>query len=121
MPMPIMIAILTAFVMAGGQLLFKLGTSSWHGDDAVGWIVSFLKNPFLVTAVFMYAVTILVWIYLLKTLPLSLAYPLTALSYAIVPVFSLFFLHEKMSWHTAVGAAVIILGVAISYAKGGGA
>jgi len=63
--------------------------------------------------------TILIWIYVLRTLPLSLAYPLTALSYVIVPVFSFLFLHEKISWQTAAGCTVIIIGVIISHLKGG--
>jgi len=114
-----MLAVLTAFSMAGGQLLFKLGAPAWQGDSVVSWVTSFLKNPFLVTAIFLYAFTILIWIYVLRTLPLSLAYPLTALSYVIVPVLSFVLLHEKISWQTVVGCAVIIVGVVITHLKAG--
>jgi len=115
-----MLAILTAFSMAGGQLLFKLGAPAWQGESVATWITSFLKNPFLVAAIFLYAFTILIWIYVLRTLPLSLAYPLTALSYVIVPVLSFLFLHEKMSWQIVVGCAVIIIGVVITHLRAGG-
>jgi drug/metabolite transporter (DMT)-like permease len=112
---PILLAILTAFSMAGGQLLFKMGAPAWQGQSAIEWAVSFLKNPFLVSAVFLYAVTILIWIYVLRTLPLSLAYPLTALSYVIVPILSFLFLHEKISWQTVLGCGVIIVGIVITH------
>jgi drug/metabolite transporter (DMT)-like permease len=118
--LPLLLAILTAFSMAGGQLLFKLGAPAWQGDSLSSWILSFLKNPFLVTAIFLYAITILIWIYVLRTLPLSLAYPLTALSYVIVPIFSYLFLHEKISWQTAAGCALIIVGVVVTHLKAGG-
>lgn len=115
---PILLAILTAFSMAAGQMLFKLGAPRWQGNTALEWVISFATNPFLVTAVFLYAVTILIWIYVLRTLPLSLAYPLTALSYVIVPMLGFLFLQEKISWQTVVGSAVIILGVVITHLKG---
>lgn len=115
---PVMLAILTAFSMAGGQMLFKLGAPSWQGNSVREWIWSFLCNPFLVGAIFLYAVTILVWIYVLRTLPLSLAYPLTALSYVVVPLLSYLFLQEKMGWQAVVGSAVIIVGVVITHLKG---
>jgi len=115
LPLPIALAILTAFSMAGGQLLFKIGAPALQGNDISSWAISFMKNPFLLTACFLYAVTILIWMYVLRTLPLSLAYPLTALSYVIVPVFSYLFLHERISWQTGLGCLVILVGVAITH------
>jgi drug/metabolite transporter (DMT)-like permease len=112
--MAVMLAIFTAFSMAGGQLLFKLGAVKLQGNSLITWVTSFVKNPFLVFAIFLYATTILVWIYVLRTLPLSVAYPLTALSYIIVPLLSFLFLHERISWQTGIGCLLIIVGVTIS-------
>lgn len=114
---PVMLAILTAFSLAGGQMLFKLGAANWHGDSLYSWVVSFITNPFLVVAIFLYAFTVIMWIYVLRVLPLSLAYPLTALSYIIVPIASYLILHEKISWQTAAGAVLIILGIVVSNLK----
>lgn len=111
----IILALLTACSMAGGQILFKLGASSWSGDTLGQWVWSFVINPFLVSAVFLYAFTIIVWIYVLKILPLAIAYPLTALSYVLVPAISYFFLHEKVSIYTLSGSLLIILGVIITH------
>lgn len=116
---PVLLALLTAFSMAGGQLLFKLGAPQWKGTTAQEWIVSFATNPHLMVAVVMYAVTILIWIYVLRTLPLSVAYPLTALSYVIVPCMSYVLLQEKISLQTAIGSGVIILGIVITHVQRG--
>ena len=115
---PVILAILTAFSMAAGQMLFKLAATSLQGGSGRDWFFQLLCNPFLLGAVFLYAVTILVWVYILRSLPLSLAYPLTALSYVIVPALSYFFLQEKIGWQMAVGSVVIIVGVVITHLKG---
>ena len=69
-------------------------------------------------AVFLYAITILAWIYVLKVLPLSIAYPLTALAYIIVPVMSYFLVGEKITVATIAGSLVIMLGIAICQYQG---
>lgn len=112
---PLLLALLTAFSMACGQILFKLGAKNWNGNSILQWIWSFITNPFLVTAIFLYATTIIIWIYVLKTLPLSIAYPITALSYVIVPAISYYFLQEKINLYTLTGSLLIIFGVAIMH------
>lgn len=116
----VLLAIATAFSMAGGQLLFKLGAAKWGGVTLSDWVISFITNPYLVVAVFLYAITILAWIYVLKVLPLSIAYPLTALAYVIVPVMSYFLVGEKITVTTIVGSLVIMLGIAICQYQGAG-
>ena len=112
---PILLALLTACSMAGGQILFKLGAAKWNGETFIQWLWSFVTNPFLVFAVILYGITTIVWIYVLRLLPLSIAYPLTALAYVIVPVISYFFLHEKINIHTLLGSFLIIQGVIITH------
>ena len=113
--LPIALALLTACSMACGQILFKLGAKNWGGETLAGWIISFVTNPFLVIAVFLYAFTIIIWIYTLRILPLSIAYPITALSYVIVPIISYFFLQEKVTVYSILGSACIIAGVLITH------
>ncbi len=117
--LPIFLALLTAVSMALGQLCFKLGAPRWQGDNIPALILSFISNPLLTGAIVLYAVTILGWIYVLKFLPLAIAYPLTALSYILVPLFSWLFLHEKITSSTLIGSVLIILGVLISHLQKG--
>lgn len=112
---PIILALLTAVAMACGQLLFKFGAERWRIDSLSQAVLSFISNPFLVSAVLLYAVTILLWIYVLKVLPLSLAYPLTALSYVLVPLLCWAVLGEKVSSQTLLGSTLIIAGVLVCH------
>lgn len=101
--------------MAAGQVLFKVGSSRLHGGSASALFFSFITNIYLMSAIVLYACTILVWIYVLKSLPLSVAYPLTALSYVVVPVICALFLNEKIDLYTMLGSLLIIAGVAITH------
>jgi drug/metabolite transporter (DMT)-like permease len=103
--------------MAFGQLLFKSGSASLNGNNAYELALSFATNIKLMCAVSLYAFTILVWIYVLKHLPLSIAYPLTALSYVIVPTISYLLLREPIATNTIIGSGIIILGVAVTHLK----
>ncbi len=107
--------IITALSLSLGQMLFKIGASTWGGADLREWVVSFLINPHIVAAIFLYAFTVILWIYILRTCYLSWAYPLTALSYVFVQIFSVYFLGERFNFYSVVGSMVVILGVIISF------
>ena len=110
-----MLALLTAFLMALGQMLFKLGATKFTGESLVDWLVSFLRNGYLISAIFLYAATILIWIYVLRVLPLSKAYPLTAVSYILVPILGFFVLNEPFSLKISIGSLLILTGVIVTH------
>ena len=116
--MPIFLAILTAFSMSVGQILFKIGSKTISGDSVGNLIISFISNPFLIMGIILYAITIIIWIYVLTLLPLSIAYPITALAYIIVPIISMIFLKEKISLQAFIGSIMIIFGIAIIHFQG---
>jgi drug/metabolite transporter (DMT)-like permease len=116
---PILLALLTAVLMAVGQTLFKIGSGKLSGTNKSEVILSFLGNPYLMVALFLYATTILIWIYVLRLLPLSIAYPITAVSYVIVPIISFVLLKESINVQTVLGSALIISGVIVTHANFG--
>lgn len=118
MKIPILIAFATACSMACGQVLFKIGSRSLTGNGLMTSVLEFVTNPFLVFAIFLYASTIIAWIYVLRVLPLSVAYPITALSYLFVPAISYFALKEEISLRTVMGSILIVLGVVVSNYSG---
>lgn len=115
---PILMAFATACSMACGQVLFKIGSKSLSGNGIVNSVFEFITNPFLIFAIFLYASTIIAWIYVLRVLPLSVAYPITALSYLIVPLISYFILNEQITIRIVMGSVLIILGVVVSNYSG---
>jgi uncharacterized membrane protein len=111
----ILFCIITALSMSLGQILFKIGASNWGGVNLREWVVSFLMNPHLLAAILLYAFTIILWIYVLRNCYLSWAYPLTALSYVFVQIFSVYLLGERFNFYSVFGSMVVILGVIISF------
>lgn len=105
------LALTTAALMAIGQVLFKLGADKLKTETLSDLAISFF-NPYLIVAIVLYALTILIWIYVLKIMPLSVAYPITALAFIVVPILSSLILGEKLTLQTIIGSVLIIAGIA---------
>ena len=97
------------FAIALGQLLFKL-SSNRLGDAG---LVALATEPLFLLALALYGGATVVWLYVLKSVPLSYAYSFMALTYVAVPVMSWLWLGETMSLRYMVGMAVIIVGLVI--------
>lgn len=98
--------------IAVGQILFKLGALALSGASDNNWQRWF--NSYLIIALCVYGIATLLWIWVLRTIPLHVAYPLMALAFLIVPTLSYAFLGEPFPLKTAIGGVLIILGVYIS-------
>ena len=55
-------------------------------------------------------VTVL-WLCVLRMIPLNQAFPFLGLTYALVPLVSHYFLSEKVIWSQWIGIAIIVAGV----------
>jgi drug/metabolite transporter (DMT)-like permease len=104
--------LLTILGLSIGQVLFKLASAGLIFTPA-GLLRSIL-DPKLIAALFVYFLATGMWLYVLKHLPLRVAYPYVALAFVFVPLLAFFLLHEKLHWNTFVGAAFIGIGVWIS-------
>jgi undecaprenyl phosphate-alpha-L-ara4N flippase subunit ArnE len=102
----------TPFMIAGGQVLFKL-TSRDVGDFNVGGVYRMLLNPYLLSALALYGLGTVVWIHVLKIVPLTIAYSFMALTFCIVPVLAHFLLNEPITWKYGFGALLIMGGMLI--------
>ena len=106
-----LLTMLCVFGIAVGQILFKLAALRLSGDGSlwVRWL-----NPYFIIALCVYGLATLLWIWVLRTVPLHLAYPLMALAFLFVPALSNIFLGEPFQPQTFFGGALIMLGVYIS-------
>ena len=110
---PLYLAAIATIVMSIGQILFKTGASSWGGNTPYEIAISFITNPHLIGGIFLFATNVILWIYVLKFLPLSLAYPITASSYIIVMAFSSLLFGEKITLQMIAGSCCIMAGIAL--------
>ena len=110
----ILLTLTCVLLIAVGQLLFKSAAGQWRID---GWSWATLRgflSPAMLIALFIYAAATLLWVYVLRTVPLSTAYALFSLAFLIVPVLARVFLGEPISTNTMLGSAVIVIGVIIA-------
>lgn len=110
-PLITTITVLCVLGISLGQLLFKkaaqsiVDASSWHQ-----WVF----NGWLITALALYGITTLVWIWVLRHAPLHIAYPFMGLAFLIVPVLGWMMLGEALNWQTLAGGALILAGVTLA-------
>ena len=90
--------------MAAGQILFKIASR-----EGVG--LAFVASPIFISAVFLYGLTTIIWIFALRQWPLSIAYPATALSIAIVVSCGAFLFDEVLSPKQLAAICLIVVGV----------
>ena len=104
--------VLTPVMITLGQVLFKL-TSGRLTAQAGTPFYTVAFNPVFLLALAIYGAATLLWIYVLKTVPLSYAYSFMALTFVLVPLMAAIFLKEPLTIKYAIGACLIIAGLFI--------
>ncbi|HGN0530726.1 TPA: 4-amino-4-deoxy-L-arabinose-phosphoundecaprenol flippase subunit ArnF [Providencia stuartii] len=110
----------SALLVTIAQLSLKAGvvglpsfTLGWHWLQPE-WLLANLANLSIVfVGLVCYALSMLCWLFALKSIPLNKAYPLISLSYVFVYLLTVIlpWYHEPATWLKAGGVAFIILGV----------
>lgn len=108
------LVLLSVFGISTGQVLLKISAMKIAGGDDWRRMVTTAVNPELVLGIFVLGCSTLLWIYLLRTIPLSIAYPFMALAFLFVPVMSHFVLGEALTGWRMLGAFFIVTGVIVS-------
>ena len=103
------------FIMATGQLLFKMTSVKLQSQSSAGFAALFFE-PVFILALAIYGGATFLWIYILKSVPLTQAYSFMALTFIIVPLLALFFLGEAITLKYVLGACLIIGGLMIIHA-----
>lgn len=106
----------SVFLSAVAQLSFKYGVSNVNLDEYSGLIVKawfLFTSPFVILGLALYGVGTILWLFALKQLDLSLAYPFVGMSFVMVLLFSIIFLNEPFNMTRLTGTIVIIIGILI--------
>jgi len=104
------LALLCVIGIACGQLLFKIVA------DAMQQHGTFHPTPIIILlgALFLYGLTTLLWVWVLKNSELGKIYPLMALAFVLVPAGSHFLLGEQFSNRYYIGIACIVAGIILT-------
>jgi undecaprenyl phosphate-alpha-L-ara4N flippase subunit ArnE len=99
----------------GAQLALKAalehGGGASHAD--AGLIAKLLRSPLMWIWFGCYVASTLLWLWALRVVPLSQAFPILGLQFALVPIAANRFLKEHLAWEQWLGVAIIVLGVAL--------
>lgn len=103
-PLSVVFLIAAALFAAGGQMLFKVGAVDRER------LIEYL-NPAIVTGMFCYALSTVIWIYTLSSEKLVNVYAFTALSFVLVYVGGVMILGESITRAGVVGILLILTGL----------
>jgi undecaprenyl phosphate-alpha-L-ara4N flippase subunit ArnF len=94
------------FLKVGASKTQRVAGWEWAGLLALGSI-------WIWCAIALVILSFLCWIYVLKYIPLSIAFPLSNVVHVLVPLSCWIFLGEHISPRRWCGIAIVILGVAV--------
>lgn len=98
--------------MAASQIFLKF--AGLHLVAHVGTLEGFVRNPWLWVAICSSAGGLCFWLLTLRRLPLSVAYPWTALIYVITPLAGAWIFEEVLEGRYAIGITLILSGVMLT-------
>ena len=104
--------ILTVIALSTGQILFKMAASDL--EFSIVGLINSIFNIKLIIALFVYFCATVMWLFVLKSTSLRIAYPFVALAFFLVPILAHFLLGDRLSWNTFAGAGFIAIGVWVS-------
>lgn len=105
------VAILCVVGLAIGQVLFKLSAMSLTQTSSYFAIKTATA---LFSAMALYAITSIAWVWVLQKVELGRVYPLMALAFVLVPVGSHILFGERFQPQYFVGVALIMIGIVVA-------
>lgn len=110
----LLLTLLCVVLIAAGQTLFKVAAAQWRIDGLTWATVRGFLSPAMLVALVLYGFTTILWVFILRSVPLSAAFPVYALVFVFVPVLAHLLLGEAWSWNSLIGGGIIMLGVLIA-------
>ncbi len=108
------LALGTVALNTGAQILLR--AAALRGASPTEPL-TLLKSPLFLIALAAYALSVLVWLAVLRKLPLSVAMPFMALVYVAVPIAAWFAFRDPISLRTLGGTVLIIAGIVVVAAR----
>lgn len=110
-PTNLALTLASVFAIGVGQILFKMAAQ--QASRGSGAPLDLL-NAWLFVALAVYAVATALWVWVLKSAPLNMAYPFMGFAFIVVPLLAALFLGEPLDWRVLAGAALVGSGVAVA-------
>ncbi|GFN23151.1 EamA family transporter [Thermanaeromonas sp. C210] len=108
---PFILLILSVLLGAAAQVMLKLGVNLGGAGTSYGAFLSLLTSPFVLSGIFSFGLSFLLWLKVLALYDLAYAYPFVSLSYIIVALAARLLLGESIPPLRLAGLALIFLGI----------
>lgn len=103
---------IVVFSNAIGQILFKVAANAVKTQTDIQLIIgTLIRLPAMWLALVFYGATVVAWIWVLRLVPLSVAYSAVALVFIIVPAAGALLFNEPISMRFVLGSIFIGFGV----------
>lgn len=99
-----LLIILASLLSCSGQLCQKQATMRDDRRHLLGWLAA---------SILLLGVALLVWLRVLQTVPVGVAYPMLSLNFIFVALAARWLWQEAISWRHATGIVLIVAGVAV--------
>ncbi len=120
MSIKVLLLIFTSITLSAvGQICMKAGMSSpavQAGLQSKSYLQSgmqVLSNGYVISGLFMYAVSAMLWLLVLADTDVSKAYPFIGLGFILTMAMAAFFLNEGVSIARISGTFLVVLGVVL--------
>ncbi|MGI9301729.1 MAG: EamA family transporter [Gammaproteobacteria bacterium] len=110
-PVQIFLCVACILLITVGQSLLKKAVGHHHDLATVHDMHALLTNVWLWLGFGVYGICFVLYLILLRGLPLAYVYPVFALTFITVPVTGLVVFGEKMTPYGFAGGAFIVLGI----------
>ena len=106
---------LSVLCVVASELLLKRGASEVaNASSALSWTgINGLASPLVWWAILLVVLSFASWLYVLKYIPLTVAFPLSRVVDVLVPISCWIFLGELISVRRWCGIALVVIGLAL--------
>ena len=112
---PYLHLVLNGVLVSVSELLLKAGAAATAGRPSphgLGWTgITSLASPWVLGGIACYLVSFANWIQALRSIPLSIAYPVTSGAHVLIPIGSWIFLGEHVGLLRWAGILLIVTGI----------
>jgi len=108
-----LVLILGAVVFSAmGQLFLKSGAQHLAPLGRLEFLLAAARDVRVLSGLVAWTASTVCWLYVLRVVPLSMAYGLTSLTYVLIPLASVYVFGEQLRRPHVVGMVLIITGIA---------
>lgn len=103
---------LSAVALSAAEVFLKTGTGTNSGGNAATALLNFSALASISTwvGISLYVFSFLIWLHVLRLMPLTEAYALSGVVHILVPTAAWLFLHESISVNRGLGILLVFCG-----------